>query len=123
MGALCFICQRSARGFCWCEPPKKTAQPTAVDHHKKREVLRFCSVSCLDIQCDMYNKGIIVNGSQLEKQAEAAVIGPLADYVCGVGSDKGLKDYSKAEIDGLITIVLESYHNTLHELYKGEIPF
>ena len=40
-----------------------------------------------------------------------------------VGMDKGLGDYSKTEIVGLVDTVLESYHLTLQELYKEEVPF
>ena len=43
--------------------------------------------------------------------------------VMAVGMGKGLGDYSKTEIVGLVDIVLESYHQTLQELYKDEVPF
>lgn len=61
--------------------------------------------------------------TDLEQKAAESVLAPLADYVMAVGMDKGLGDYSKTEIDGLVDTVLESYHQTLQELYKDEVPF
>ncbi|MCG7947359.1 MAG: DUF6511 domain-containing protein [Candidatus Thiodiazotropha taylori] len=61
--------------------------------------------------------------TDLEQKAAESVLVPLADYVMAVGMDKGLGDYSKTEIVGLVDTVLESYHQTLQELYKDEVPF
>ncbi|MBX2807832.1 MAG: hypothetical protein KTR20_04295 [Cellvibrionaceae bacterium] len=61
--------------------------------------------------------------TDLEQQAAESVLAPLADYVVSVGLQKGLGDYSKTEIVGLVDTVLESYHNTLQTLYKDEVPF
>jgi|GEM_PF-2300557 len=64
-----------------------------------------------------------MNRIPMEKMAEAAVIAPLADYVCDVGMHKALKDYSKPEIEGLIQVVLETYHTTLQTSIGEDIPF
>ena len=61
--------------------------------------------------------------TDLEQQAADSVLIPLADYVVSVGIDKGLGSYSKDEIVGLVNTILESYHCTLQELYKDEVPF
>ena len=61
--------------------------------------------------------------TDLEQKAAESVLVPLADYVMAVGMDKGLGDYSKTEIVGLVDTVLESYHQTLQELYKDKVPF
>ena len=59
----------------------------------------------------------------LEQQAAESVLPALGDYVAGVGMEKGLADYSKAEIQGLVDTVLEAYHIQLQRLYKDEVPF
>jgi hypothetical protein len=64
-----------------------------------------------------------MNRTDLEQKAAESVLAPLADYVMAVGMGKGLGDYSKTEIVGLVDTVLESYHQTLQELYKDEVPF
>ena len=64
-----------------------------------------------------------MNRTDLEQKAAESVLAPLADYVMAVGMSKGLGDYSKTEIVGLVDTVLESYHQTLQELYKDEVPF
>ena len=64
-----------------------------------------------------------MNRTDLEQKAAESVLAPLADYVMAVVMDKGLGDYSKTEIVGLVDTVLESYHQTLQELYKDEVPF
>lgn len=64
-----------------------------------------------------------MNRTDLELKAAESVLAPLADYVMAVGMDKGLGDYSKTEIVGLVDTVLDSYHQTLQELYKDEVPF
>lgn len=64
-----------------------------------------------------------MNRTDLEQKAAESVLAPLADYAMAVGMDKGLGDYSKTEIVGLVDTVLESYHQTLQELYKDEVPF
>lgn len=71
----------------------------------------------------MHRKGVDVNRTDLEQKAAESVLGPLADYVISVGMDKGLGVYSKEEITGLVDTILESYHHTLQELYKDEVPF
>lgn len=124
MDALCFICRRAASGFSWCEPPEKSG-PTTAEYRRtrKKTFLRFCSMACMDIHCNLFEQEVVVVKTSLELKAENLVIGPLADYVCSVGSDKALEDYSKPEIHGLIDTVLESYHSTLQKLYEEEIPF
>jgi hypothetical protein len=47
----------------------------------------------------------------------------IGNYVVGVGMDKELGHYSKIEIVGLVDTLLRSYHTTLQELYKDEVPF
>ncbi|OED43326.1 hypothetical protein AB833_04080 [Chromatiales bacterium (ex Bugula neritina AB1)] len=64
-----------------------------------------------------------MNRTVLEQKAAESVLGPLADYVMRVGMEKGLSDYNKAEIVGLIDTVLEAYHTSLQTLYKNEVPF
>ena len=64
-----------------------------------------------------------MNRTDLEQKAVESVLGPLGDYVMQVGMDKGLGQYSKAEILGLVDTILEAYHRTLQELYKDEVPF
>lgn len=64
-----------------------------------------------------------MNRTDLEQKAAESVLAPLADYVMAVDMDKGLGHYSKTEIVGLVDTVLESYHQTLQELYKDEVPF
>ena len=64
-----------------------------------------------------------MNRTDLEQKAAESVLAPLADYLMAVGMGKGLGDYSKTEIVGLVDTVLESYHQTLQELYKDEVPF
>lgn len=61
--------------------------------------------------------------TDLEQKAEAAVIEPLANYVCRIGMTKPVSDYSRSDIEGLITTVLDNYHSTLQALYKDEVPF
>lgn len=114
----CYICQRPPRGFCWLDPNRQQSIEA-----RRASFKRFCSKTCQDIHYQMYCKGVDVNRTGLEQKATEAVLGPLADYVVSVGMDKGLGDYSKAEITGLVDTVLESYHATLQELYKDEVPF
>lgn len=64
-----------------------------------------------------------MNRTDLEQKAAESVLASLADYVMVVGMEKGLGSYSKDEIIGLVDTVLESYHCTLQELYKDEVPF
>lgn len=61
--------------------------------------------------------------TDLEQKAAESVLGPLADYVVSVGMNKGLGDYTKTEITGLVDAVLNAYHAALQELYKDEVPF
>jgi hypothetical protein len=72
---------------------------------------------------DKDRKGVDVNRTDLEQKAAESVLAPLADYAMAVGMEKGLGSYSKDEIIGLVDTVLESYHRTLQELYKDEVPF
>ena len=47
-----------------------------------------------------------MNRTDLEQKAAESVLVPLADYVMAVGMEKGLGDYSKTEIVGLVDTVL-----------------
>ena len=60
--------------------------------------------------------------NDMEQQAIEFTLGPLGDYVVRVAMDKGLGHYSRDEILGLVTSVLNSYHQNLHELYQDEVP-
>ena len=114
----CYICHRSPRGFCWLDPNRQ--QPV---ENRRASFKRFCSKICQDIHYQMQCKGVNVNRTDLEQKAAESVLGPLADYVVGVGMDKELGNYSKIEIVGLVDTLLRSYHTTLQELYKDEVPF
>ena len=118
MSYRCYICHRPPRGFGWLDPDR--SQSTEQRHAGYQ---RFCSKVCQDIHFQLHRKGVDMNRTDLEQQAAESVLAPLADYVVKVGMDKGLGNYSKAEIVGLVDTVLESYHNTLQILYKDEVPF
>ena len=118
MGYRCFICHRPPHGFIWLDSDRN--QPL---EKRRASFKRFCSKTCQDIHYAMYCKEIVVNQTALEQKAAASVLNPLADYVMQVGMDKGLGDYSKAEMLGLVDTVLEAYHSHLQELYQDEVPF
>lgn len=114
----CFICHRPPCGFGWLNPDRKqTAE------HRRENYKRFCSRACQDIYFQLHHKGVAMNRTDLEQNAAESVLGPLADYVMRVGMEKGLGNYSKAEIVGLVDTVLESYHTSLQTFYKNEVPF
>lgn len=114
----CFICHRPPHGFGWHDPDRKK---TPAQRRANRK--RFCSKVCQDIDYEMHCQEVVVNRTDLEQKAAESVLQPLADYVVHVGMNKGLGDYSKAEIIGLVDIILEAYHTSLQELYQDEIPF
>ncbi|WP_086930593.1 DUF6511 domain-containing protein [Agarilytica rhodophyticola] len=114
MSYCCAICCARSRGFGWRDPNKAL----------KRQ--RFCSKRCQDIHYHYFTQGIIVTESEkneFEKIAREAVINPLATYVCNVGSEKALFDYTKEEIHGLIHTIIHTYTTRLQNLYSDDIPF
>jgi hypothetical protein len=114
----CAVCHRPPRGFCWLDPNRE--QPP---ERRRASFRRFCSRDCQDLYYQLQRKGVAMNRTDLEQKAAESVLGPLGDYVMQVGMDKGLGQYSKAEILGLVDTILEAYHRTLQELYKDEVPF
>jgi endogenous inhibitor of DNA gyrase (YacG/DUF329 family) len=126
MTALCAICQRAARGFGF-KPPRPrvdclggvSTQPSHADYSTQR----FCSLRCQSIFYDLFTQEITVNKTDLETRAEQSVLIPLGDYVSTIGLAIPLRDYSKAQIEGLVKTVLDSYHTELQRLTENEIPF
>ena len=114
----CFICHRPPRGFGWLDPDRKQAT-----EQRRASYKRFCSKLCQDIHYQLQRKGVAMSRTDLEQRAAESVLGPLADYVVSVGMGKGLGDYTKTEITGLVDAVLNAYHAALQELYKDEVPF
>ena len=131
----CYICHKPPRGFCWLDPNRFQSS-----ENRRASFKRFCSKTCQDIHYQLHRKGVDVNSvspahpcardisasrhvTDLEQKAAESVLASLADYVMAVGMEKGLGSYSKDEIIGLVDTVLESYHCTLQELYKDEVPF
>ena len=114
MSYCCAICCARSRGFGWRDPNKAL----------KRQ--RFCSKRCQDIHYYYFKQGITLTENEkneLEKIAREAVINPLATYVCNVGSEKPLFDYTKEEIHGLIHTIIHNYTTRLQNLYSDDIPF
>lgn len=114
----CYICHKPPRGFCWLDPNRFQTSENRCASFK-----RFCSKTCQEIHYQLHCKGVDVNRTDLEQKAAESVLASLADYVMAEGMEKGLGSYSKDEIMGLVDTVLESYHCTLQELYKDEVPF
>ncbi len=84
---------------------------------------RFCSKHCQDIFTHNFQKGIIVSPEQHAELAEKATLQPLGDYVVQVGMNKGLGNYTKKEIQGLVKTIVDAYHQKLEEIYSEDIPF
>jgi hypothetical protein len=114
----CFICHRPPRGFGWLDPDRKQAP-----EQRRASYKRFCSKLCQDIHYQLHRQGVAMSRTDLEQKAGESVLGPLADYVVSVGMNKGLGNYSKTEITGLVDAVLNAYHAALQDLYKDEVPF
>lgn len=60
---------------------------------------------------------------QHAKLAEQATLPPLGDYVVQVGMDKGLGNYTKEEIQGLVKTIIDAYQKKLEDIYSEDIPF
>ena len=127
---LCCICQCAPCGLGWTLPPAREgfgrSQYPSERHHSRKH---FCSMDCMTIFTEQQHGDFTMdplkqkNQHALEQHAAHAVLRPLGDYVAIIGSDKALAQYSKAEIHGLIQVVLDSYHTELKALHKNEIPF
>lgn len=117
-GNLCAICQRLPHGFGWFDPTLRRGSM-----ERRASYQRFCSKRCQDLYFNkLHQGGETMKWNDMEQQAIEFTLGPLGDYVVRVGMDKGLGHYSRDEILGLVTSVLNSYHQNLHELYQDEVP-
>ncbi len=63
-----------------------------------------------------------MNTTEREQQAVLATLGPLGDYIARIGLEKGLSDYSRAEILGLVETIVNAYHQRLQTFYSDETP-
>ncbi len=124
--SVCGVCRRPAAGFGWRLPSRlriNFENCSITDEEQINSYRRFCSKRCQDIFTTQFKKGIPMNPEQNAKLAEQATLPPLGDYVVQVGMDKGLGNYSKAEIEGLVKTILDAYHQKLEDIYREDIPF
>lgn len=75
-----------------------------------------------DLGLRVYNiqRKIMIDPDDREIEAMAACVGPLAEYVTEVGMQKPLADYSRAQIDTMIRVVIGAYFDAK---MSQEIPF
>lgn len=113
----CFICHRPPSCFGWLDSdPKQTYEQLRASYK------RFCSMVCQDIHYQLYRKVVAMSRIDFEQKAAESVLEALADYVVSIDMDRGLGDYTKAEIIGLVDVVLNAYHTALQKLYKDQVP-
>ncbi|WP_025160806.1 DUF6511 domain-containing protein [Sphingobium indicum] len=61
--------------------------------------------------------------TEMEQQAVIATLPGLGVYVAGIGMEKGLAEYSKDEVLGLIATCVKEFRTQLHEIIGEEVPF
>ncbi len=61
--------------------------------------------------------------TEMEQEAVIATLPGLGAYVAGIGSDKGLADYSRDEVLGLIATCVKEFRTQLHDIIGEEVPF
>lgn len=125
--ALCEICSRAPRGFAWRLPTSTYSASFLSERFIVRahpRVYRFCSMRCSDLFLIALQKNrmpFMNDVTDYEQQAAQDTIVPLADYVISIGADTPLNDYSKAQIEQLISVVLTHYHTRLQQLVSQEV--
>ena len=65
----------------------------------------------------------MIDPTNNEKQAMAAVLKPLGDFVAAIGLDKPLSLYQKHEVMQLIELVITQYQDKLREITSEDMPF
>ncbi len=124
--AYCAACRRPPSGFGWYIPRnnyERSGRVPPTVQEQRDSYRRFCSKSCLDLFYNLKQQGIQMNEQSSEEIAAKATLGPLGDYVVDVGMDKGVGDYTKEEIEGLVSTVLNAYHEKLEEMFSEDLPF
>lgn len=123
MSSHCAVCNKAPRGFGWKKPTGPRAIQQEHPTNEDNTLCRFCSSMCQNVYFEKWRNGVVVNKTEIEQKAIVSVLEPLGDYVCSVGMDKPLSQYTKDQILGLVDTVLDSHQKALQELYKNDIPF
>ena len=61
--------------------------------------------------------------TDLEKEAMAAALRPLGEYVGSIGMQRSLADYSKHEVLTMVEVVITAYQNYMVNANPNDIPF
>jgi hypothetical protein len=64
----------------------------------------------------------MVDPTELEQAAMAAVLVPLGEVVAEIGMDKPLKDYTRDEVLTLIEVVVTAYQDHMREVDRPDYP-
>ncbi len=62
----------------------------------------------------------MIDPTKHEKDAMAAALKPLGEYVASIGMHRGLANYTKEEILTLVEVTITAYHDHLREAVKDE---
>ncbi len=102
----CAICYRQARGFGWFNASLLRSHP-----RRYSDQWVFCSLRCLNSFSTIMKKtdGLMIDASDLERQAMRACLAPLGEYVGSIGMERSLADYSREEVLMLIEVVVTAY--------------
>ena len=120
----CAICGRQAKGFLWQAPKTRD--------HGPREIRRFCSFRCQSLHANLQStqeqrlrwpqeaEVPMIDATETEKDAMAAALRPLGDYVTSLGLERPLAEYSREEILLLIEIVVDAFQAHLLEAHERQ---
>lgn len=130
----CAVCRRQPRGFLWQDPAARQTRP--AQGQKKQEIrpetAAFCSYRCQLIfsalrkvrearrQRTEEREDAVIDATDTEKAALAAVLRPLGDYVVALGVERPLAAYSREEILTLVEIVVDAFQTHLLEAAERE---
>jgi len=114
----CAVCLMMDHGFGYIQPPYKIMSRLGQKTYRK-----FCSKHCQDIYSHIKKtKGAetVIDPTKHEKDAMAAALKPLGEYVASIGMHRGLANYTKEEILTLVEVTITAYHDHLRETVKDE---
>lgn len=115
---ICEVCRAPPCGLFYTQSYRKHPKEIRNQHS-----VAFCSKRCQDIFTEKNNKDTFMRRTDLEQQATQMMLPVLWQAAGGIGLSEGLACCTQQQALTFITLILDSYHQTLRELYKDEVPF